>query len=98
MTDRTSEVCAGLLVADGDLSDFNRAKDSSTIWKGPVVHMLADWHPAGLGLFDTEAWGNPEVHASAATDVLAGALVSCNDREPPQQTFHRHFLQLNHWQ
>ena len=82
MTDTISGACAGHSFHDGDRSDFSRAKDCSKFWRRPVVHMLASWRPAGLALFDTEAWGDPEVHASAAAEVLAGAQVLCNSCVP----------------
>ena len=76
----TSGGCAGHVV-DGEESDFGLPKGSS-FWTGPVVFILAKWHPAGLALFDTEAWGDPEVHASAAAEVLAGAQVLSNGCAP----------------
>ena len=75
-----------------------RGQDSSSFWMRPVVHMLANWHSAGLALFDTEAWGDPEVHASAATEVLAGVLVLFNSCVPVQHTYLTQRPQLNHWQ
>ena len=77
--------CAGCIV-DGEESDFGLPM-SSSFWTGPVVFILAKWHPAGLALFDTEAWGDPEVHASAAAEVLAGAQVLCNGCVPAQRSF-----------
>ena len=91
MSDRTPDVCAGH-VLDGDTADFRTLKASS-FWKGPVVFIQANWHSAGLALFDTEAWGDPEVHTSAAAEVLAGAQVLCNSVVPAQRNFLRHLRQ-----
>lgn len=55
-------------------ADFKTVKDWKKIWKSPMVHLIANWLPEGLALFDTEAWSTPEVHPSAAADVLAGKL------------------------
>ncbi len=38
-----------------------------------IVHMMAQWSPLGLELFHTDAWGTPEIHPSAAAEILAGA-------------------------
>ena len=83
-TERTSDGCAGAYI-DGDKADFRRPEDSSPE-TGPEVHLVANWHSAGLALFDTEAWGDPEVHASAAAEVLAGAQVLCNGCVPAQRS------------
>ena len=45
-----------------------------------IVHMVATWTHLGLELFDLDAWGAPEVHPSAAADILAGA-------HPPDANF-----------
>ena len=70
MNERDSD-CIGHPILS-DESDF-RTSEYNIYWDGPVVYLLANWRPAGLALFDTKAWGAPEVHASAATEVLAGA-------------------------
>ena len=84
-TKRTSDGRAGAYI-DGDQADFRRPEDSS-LETGPEVHLVANWHPAGLALFDTEAWGDPEVHASAAMEVLSGTQVLCIWDVPAQRTF-----------
>ncbi|CAL5222944.1 g5381 [Coccomyxa viridis] len=37
-----------------------------------LVHIIARWSAVGLALFHTDAWDTPEVHPSAAADILAG--------------------------
>ena len=37
-----------------------------------MIHLIARWFPEGLQMFHTQAWNSPEVHASAAADILAG--------------------------
>lgn len=60
----------------GSGGSFQSVKDMKKAWQRPLVHMVARWKPEGLAMFDTEAWGTPEVHSSAAPDVLAGKIAS----------------------
>lgn len=56
----------------GAEADFSIENDMCVRWKRPVVSMVARWKPEGLALFDTDAWRHPEVHPSAAPEVMAG--------------------------
>ena len=51
--------------------------------------MIARWSAVGLALFHTDAWGTPEVHPSAAADILAGAHMP--DPEPEKLCFPHHW-------
>ena len=53
-------------------ADFSVQKDIPARWRRPVVRMVALWNLDGLALFDTDAWGHPEVHPSAAPEVMEG--------------------------
>ena len=71
-----------------DILYFGKRKILPKEWKDQqIVHMVAQWSPLGVELFHEDAWGTPEVHPSAAADILAGAHSPDTGASTTSQTF-----------